>query len=75
MRCEGNNFQGESAAGCIVNIHGLTNCGSVQRETGTEKNPGSVLAERGDFIYHDGVLVSCEALHEVWRRALRNGAR
>jgi len=39
-------------------------------ERWAEKNPGSVLAERGDFI-SDGALVSCEASRGVAPRALQ----
>lgn len=48
-----------SAADCIAGARGLTNCGNV-RARWAEKNPGSVLAERGDFM-SDSALVSCEA--------------
>jgi len=64
---EGNNFQGERND-CIASTHGLTNCGSVRRDG--QKNPGSVLAKRGDFI-SDGALVSCEASRGVAPRALQ----
>lgn len=60
-------FEVRRAADCIAGARGLTNCGNVRRDA-AEKNPGPVLAERGDFI-SDGALVSCEASRGAAPRA------
>lgn len=63
---EGNNFQGER----LHREHSRLNKLQERAVRWVEKNMGSVLAERGDFI-SDGALVSCEASRGVAPRTLQ----
>lgn len=64
-----------SGGDCITGtLRGLTNCRSVHCEVGKKKNLRSACSQSVAIWYL--MARSCPVkLHEVWRRALRNGAR